>query len=600
MIHGWPIHHANIGLVVLTGVIFLAAYSFKAWGWQRLFSRDRRPAMVTLAAAGGAASVGGIALPGRFDELLRIAVVRRCRRPRVSLGAVAFSLFLLGLIDSAALVPLASVAAGVIDVSGAGRAALIVVAAVGVVAAGVVLALPRLVPHPAHRPLPRRRLDAGARDGAARRDRGVGGDRRFLESARAGALRPARGARPADELRARHRVPVRVVGVGRASDRARGRGHPGGRGCSDPRRGRHAPRRGDRLRRRRAGPRDRGRRSLCRRDGRVARGRPPAALAPSGSSAPSAGGLGGLAGAEVEPLRAGVRPHVGARRLPLAPAARRPPIGAEQIGASLYELGAGEQSFPYHFHHGIEEWLLVVYGTPTVRTPDGERVLRRGDVVCFPTGPAGAHQVRGPGTVLILSAKRLARAVEYPDSGKLGARPPGKNFRAPTRRTTGRARVSEPVNLYDVAPRATPPIRPAIATGGAGRAAIGAAQLGASVYELDPGESVCPYHYERRRRSGCSCSSAGRLSAIPTASTSWPGRSRLLPGRPGRRTQGDQPLGGPVRIAMLSTRAKTAMAVYPDSDKVGVWPLGKLFRIETPSTTGTARSEPQKRAFDGR
>ena len=36
-------------------------------------------------------------------------------------------------------------------------------------------------------------------------------------------------------------------------------------------------------------------------------------------------------------------------------------------------------------------------GTPTLRDPDGERVLRRGDVVCFPTGPEGAHQVRGPG-----------------------------------------------------------------------------------------------------------------------------------------------------------------------------------------------------------
>ena len=145
LIHGWPIHHANVWLVVLTGFIFLAAYGFKAWGWQRLFRRDGRPAVVTLAAAGGAASVGGIALPGRFDELLRIAVVRRCRRPRATLGAVAFSLFLLGLIDSAALVPLAAVAAGVVDISGVGRAALIIVAAVGVVAAGVVLALPRLV-----------------------------------------------------------------------------------------------------------------------------------------------------------------------------------------------------------------------------------------------------------------------------------------------------------------------------------------------------------------------------------------------------------------------------------------------------------------------
>jgi uncharacterized membrane protein YbhN (UPF0104 family) len=144
LIHGWPIHHANIWLVLVAAQIFLAAYAFKAWGWQRLFARERRPAVVTLAAAGGAASVGGIALPGRFDELLRIAVVRRCRRPRASLGAVAFSLFVLGLIDAAALVPLASVAAGVVNVSGLGRAALIVVAVAGVAAAGVVLALPRL------------------------------------------------------------------------------------------------------------------------------------------------------------------------------------------------------------------------------------------------------------------------------------------------------------------------------------------------------------------------------------------------------------------------------------------------------------------------
>src|SRR4051812_32399341 len=139
-VNGWPIHHANIWLVIVTVQIFLLAYAFKAWGWQRLFSHERRPAVVTLAAAGGAASVGGIALPGRFDELLWIAVVRRCRRPRATLGAVAFSLFLLGLIDAAALVPLASVSAGVVDVSGVGRAALIVVAVAGVAAAGLVLA----------------------------------------------------------------------------------------------------------------------------------------------------------------------------------------------------------------------------------------------------------------------------------------------------------------------------------------------------------------------------------------------------------------------------------------------------------------------------
>jgi uncharacterized cupin superfamily protein len=104
-------------------------------------------------------------------------------------------------------------------------------------------------------------------------------------------------------------------------------------------------------------------------------------------------------------------------------------LGSARIGASLYELAAGERAYPFHLHHGMEEWLLVVEGTPTVRLADGELELRAGDVVCFPTGPDGAHQVRGPGRVLILSANHTPEAIEYPDSGKLGIAPPGRIFR---------------------------------------------------------------------------------------------------------------------------------------------------------------------------
>ena len=141
---GWPLHRANLWLVALAGVILFAAYGAKAWGWQRLFVRGQRPAVLTLAAAGGAASVGGIALPGRCDEVIRVAVVRRCRRRRASFGAVALSLFVLGLIDSAALAPLASVAVAVANVGGWMQGGLIVVAVVGVAAAAVVLHLGRL------------------------------------------------------------------------------------------------------------------------------------------------------------------------------------------------------------------------------------------------------------------------------------------------------------------------------------------------------------------------------------------------------------------------------------------------------------------------
>jgi uncharacterized cupin superfamily protein len=104
-------------------------------------------------------------------------------------------------------------------------------------------------------------------------------------------------------------------------------------------------------------------------------------------------------------------------------------LGSEQIGARLYELGEGQRSLPFHFHHAEEEWLIVVAGAPTVRTPAGERVLREGDVFCFPAGPDGGHQVAGPGTVLILAANARFDTLEYPDSGKIQVRPSGQIFR---------------------------------------------------------------------------------------------------------------------------------------------------------------------------
>ena len=104
-------------------------------------------------------------------------------------------------------------------------------------------------------------------------------------------------------------------------------------------------------------------------------------------------------------------------------------LGAVEIGARLYELDEGQRSHPFHFHHAAEEWLIVLAGSPTVRTPGGERVLSDGDVVCFPVGPDGGHQVTGPGSVLIVSAICANDAIEYPDSGKLEVRPSGKIFR---------------------------------------------------------------------------------------------------------------------------------------------------------------------------
>ena len=101
-------------------------------------------------------------------------------------------------------------------------------------------------------------------------------------------------------------------------------------------------------------------------------------------------------------------------------------LGSARIGATLYELAEGEGPWPYHFHHGVEEWLLVVGGEPSVRTSAGEQRLRPGDLLCFPAGPEGAHAVRGPGRVVIFSANREPSISVYPDSDKLGTRPGGE------------------------------------------------------------------------------------------------------------------------------------------------------------------------------
>ena len=98
-------------------------------------------------------------------------------------------------------------------------------------------------------------------------------------------------------------------------------------------------------------------------------------------------------------------------------------LGAKLIGGTVFELGDGQRICPYHYHHGVEEWAYVIAGAPIVRTPQGERTCRPGDVVCFPKGPTGAHTITGPGRVLMLSANRSPSIVVYPDSDKLGTRP---------------------------------------------------------------------------------------------------------------------------------------------------------------------------------
>lgn len=69
--------------------------------------------------------------------------------------------------------------------------------------------------------------------------------------------------------------------------------------------------------------------------------------------------------------------------------------------------------------------LVVIEGTPDLRTPAGWRTLEEGEVVAFPRGEEGAHQLmnRSAGTVrfLAFSTQPGPDIVMYPDAGKVGA-----------------------------------------------------------------------------------------------------------------------------------------------------------------------------------
>jgi uncharacterized cupin superfamily protein len=110
------------------------------------------------------------------------------------------------------------------------------------------------------------------------------------------------------------------------------------------------------------------------------------------------------------------------------PVARK--AGAEQLGGTVYELAPGAEEVPLHIHHAMEELVIVLAGTPTLRTLEGEHDLAPGDVVAFPRGRRGAHTLQNrsdaPARYVMVSTKVVPEVVEYPELGtvRVLTRPP--------------------------------------------------------------------------------------------------------------------------------------------------------------------------------
>ena len=110
---------------------------------------------------------------------------------------------------------------------------------------------------------------------------------------------------------------------------------------------------------------------------------------------------------------------------------------------------------------------------------------------------------------------------------------------------------------------------------------IGAEKIGGTVYELPPGQSLCPYHYESdeewlivlegelmiRHPEGEDALRAGDATAFPIG--------------PAGAHKATNKSDSPARFLMLSTKLEPAVAVYPDSGKIGVWTGRKEEQVMT-------------------
>ena len=111
--------------------------------------------------------------------------------------------------------------------------------------------------------------------------------------------------------------------------------------------------------------------------------------------------------------------------------------------------------------------------------------------------------------------------------------------------------------------------------------AIGASALGATIYDLASGQSVCPYHYEYGFEEWLFVLTGAPILRDPDGEHELsPGDVVLFPEGPDGAHKVTNRGEGVARIVILSNKGEPGVAVYPDSGKIGVWPLNRIFRLK--------------------
>jgi uncharacterized cupin superfamily protein len=144
--------------------------------------------------------------------------------------------------------------------------------------------------------------------------------------------------------------------------------------------------------------------------------------------------------------------------------------------------------------------------------------------------------------------------------------------------------VSGPVNVHDVAVAADPDAPAGYRSRGARLGPdLGASRLGGSVYELDPGDSICPYHWEGVEEEWLVVLSGTPTLRVPDGEHELEaGDVVCFPRGPEGAHKITNRTDAVLRVLMLSAMAEVSICVYPDSNKVSVWPPGITLRMDEP------------------
>ncbi len=133
--------------------------------------------------------------------------------------------------------------------------------------------------------------------------------------------------------------------------------------------------------------------------------------------------------------------------------------------------------------------------------------------------------------------------------------------------------MTEVVNLFDV-PRTADEGEPAGYGAPYARLGplLGASALGLTVFELAKGASICPYHYEYPCEEWLIVLEGHPVLRDPEGEHDLdPGDVVCFPPGPEGAHKITGPSSGRSLVAMLSTKDDPAVAIYPDSDKVGIF-----------------------------